>query len=150
MTEYIRYAIILIVIIINKAIMERKTAQKRIILEVVRESTDHPSAETIYERARDILPKLSLGTVYRNLAKLAEDGTIATLSADETRFDKTVSMHGHFVCRSCGEVYDVFDGADDLEKCLEGKGFRTESSSIVFRGLCPECNKKLNQNEGDN
>lgn len=141
-----RYAIILIVIIINKEIMERKTAQKSIILEVVQNSTDHPSADMIYDRARAIIPKISLGTVYRNLNRLAEDGTIATLSADEMRFDKTVSMHGHFVCRGCGEVYDVFDGMEELERGLEEKGFLTESSSIVFRGLCPECNKNNKNN----
>lgn len=125
--------------------MERKTAQKSIILEVVKNSSDHPSADMIYERAREIIPNISLGTVYRNLNRLTEDGTIAALSADETRFDKTVMMHGHFVCKCCGEVYDVFRGIDSVERGLEEDGFLTESSSIVFRGLCPECNKnKIN------
>ncbi len=128
--------------------MTRHTLQKKVILDVVRESSDHPSAETIYERAKKILPCLSLGTVYRNLGQMAQDGTIASLSADETRFDKTVKMHGHFVCKNCGKVVDIMEGSDEIADYLNKAGFSLDSSSIVFKGLCPECNK--NKNEGEN
>src|SRR5262249_57364591 len=83
----------------------RTTPQLAVVLEAVRTSgTDHPTAERIYDRVRRVLPSISLGTVYRNLQRLVQEGKIgaAQLGARSLHYDPTATPHDHFVCRSCG------------------------------------------------
>ena len=124
--------------------MERRnTKQRQIILDAVRSRMDHPGAEQIYNQVHAVDPKISMGTVYRNLALLAEEGKILAIRLpDADRFDLTTGAHNHFVCEKCGRVFDVdidYDSSLD-ERCTES-GFVIHSHQTVFSGVCPECSE---------
>lgn len=110
-------------------------------------STDtHPSARWVYETLKPEIPDLSLGTVYRNIALFKDEGMIQVVCNvnGEERIDSNPQPHPHFVCNSCGRVYDV--GADatssDCTSKLSEKGFTVESKYILYYGICPECKMK--------
>lgn len=101
------------------------------------ESSDHPGADTVYERARRVMPNISLGTVYRNLKQLSETGKIREirLSGGGNRYDKTLEVHAHFHCKVCGKVTDVETGS--VTAPVEtGK---LETVDIMFGGVCKDC-----------
>lgn len=124
----------------------RVTKQKELIYATVMNSCDHPTAETVFERVRKQLPKVSLGTVYRNLAILAENGDIKRIVVPNLpdRFDKTVAHHSHFYCRKCGKVFDVdFDNVQQLiDDASEKLGVITENIDVIFAGICKDCINK--------
>ena len=93
---------------------------------------------------------LSLGTVYRNLNRLAELGMIRRISVTNSpdRFDGDISPHHHVCCNVCGGFFDFFDMPYDekADKLIEKKcGFSIIRHETVFYGVCPECIKhKIN------
>lgn len=121
----------------------RNTAQRDTVLKVVEASCDHPSAETIYTRCREIMPEISLGTVYRNLKVLVELGKIREVSILNAgdRYDKTVGLHAHFRCKRCGCVLDVpANDLETLERGVESKtGFQIDGTEVLFVGVCDKC-----------
>lgn len=126
----------------------RKHSRKRdAILECVRGTTCHPSADWIYAQLKPQIPDLSLGTVYRNLSIFRTEGTIdsvATVDGVE-RFDGRTDPHSHFVCTACGAVIDVDKPelpAAFLSQAEESSSCRIESYRLNYFGRCPECSKK--------
>ncbi len=124
----------------------KRSYQRDIILKVVMDSCDHPTAETIYNRVRCIIPNISLGTVYRNLNALADNGYIKRIgvSNNQDRFDKTITNHHHIRCIMCNNVNDIFSDTaegfyDKIE--LETK-YKIISKDLVFEGICPNCIEK--------
>ena len=121
----------------------RNTNQRNTVLKVVETSCDHPSAETIYFRCREIMPEISLGTVYRNLKVLVEMGKIREVSILNAgdRYDKTIGLHAHFRCKHCGQVLDVpAKDLDTLEKRVEDTtGYKIEGTEVLFVGVCDRC-----------
>ena len=87
---------------------KRVTCQKKIILDYLKSVQTHPSAEIIFKKVRKKLPRISLGTVYRNLKVMKERGDILEISSQIARYDGDVSSHSHFVCEKCGEIFDIF------------------------------------------
>ena len=83
--------------------IQRMTRQKKIILDILRSVKTHPTAEWIYQEARQQIPGLSLGTVYRNLNLLRDNGEIMELNygSSQSHFDGTAANHYHFQCREC-------------------------------------------------
>lgn len=128
---------------IDKEISFRETAQRQKILSVLCSTKSHPTADWIYERVKKEFPKLSLGTVYRNLKILKEQGRIQELPFGDTfdRFDGNSSQHPHFVCKVCGSVYDIeMDSPLNPAKLAEKKsGFKIDNFSITFYGRCKKC-----------
>lgn len=123
--------------------IHRMTRQRQIILEVLRSTRTHPTADWIYEQVRQSMPRISLGTVYRNLRVLKEMGDIQELNYGSTysRFDGNAEMHYHFVCKDCGAVHDVmlplFNDYD--QKVAESVGGQVQFHRMEFYGLCAEC-----------
>ena len=121
--------------------------QRELILETVRRSNDHPTADTIYTRVRAQDPKVSLGTVYRNLNLLCENGQLLKVPIPGTsdRFDHTLGHHAHAYCEVCGSVTDVLPQAlPMLQAALkDGCGFQVRQMNLVLEGICPECQKKM-------
>jgi len=120
----------------------RKTPQRRIILEELQKSRSHPTAAELYEIVRCRLPRISLGTVYRNLDLLAEMGTIQRLDlGGTTRFDGDPCRHYHVRCVHCGRVDDVRDLPADLVrgKPKETGGYEIVGHRLEYLGVCPEC-----------
>ena len=87
----------------------RLTTQRQIILEELGKVTSHPTANEVYDMVRKRLPRIGLGTVYRNLELMADNGIILKLEVGGTqkRFDATVDPHYHIRCLSCGKVNDI-------------------------------------------
>ena len=107
-------------------------------------STDiHPTADWIYQKLKPIYPDLSLGTVYRNIARFKEDGLIISVGVVEgqERLDGTTAPHAHFICSKCG-VLDVEDVEQDAQLDFDvSKRIRCQidSHDLVFHGICEEC-----------
>ena len=104
---------------------KRQTRQKCEIERVVLSSCDHPTAETVFGRVREALPAVSLGTVYRVLKGLAEEGRVREIAMPgaPARFDKTTGTHAHFVCEKCGAVEDIgIDAAEIVKAACRGCG----------------------------
>ena len=120
----------------------RNTHQKEVIARIVKESCDHPTAEMVLEKAREELPALSLGTVYRVLKDMAKNGEIREVVCKDapSRFDKTTVNHGHFTCVKCRQVKDVFFNLDKIDKSIVDFGDDIVlESQIFFRGICSDC-----------
>lgn len=119
--------------------------QREIILEYVKSVKTHPTAETIYEEVRKKDEKISLGTVYRNLDKLAENGIISRIKMANTkdRFDGNVLNHYHGVCGKCGNIIDIFiNYYKDIDKYVEKKAnLDVLSHDIIFNVICNDCKK---------
>jgi len=124
----------------------RMTRHRRVILEVLRRTRKHPTAEELYILVRRRLPRVSLATVYRNLEVLSEQGLIRKLetAGRQMRFDGTVSQHYHIRCIRCGRVEDVpVEPASHLERQVRRKsGWQVMGHTLEFFGLCPACRAK--------
>lgn len=122
--------------------MGRNTRQKEVIARVVMDACDHPTADTVLERARAEMPSLSLGTVYRVLKDMVRNGEISEVVCKDapSRFDKTTANHAHFTCVKCGKLKDVFFDLDKFDKSVVDfdKDVVLESQ-LIFRGICADC-----------
>lgn len=121
----------------------RMTRQRQVILETLRMVDTHPSADEVYRMVRRRLPRISLGTVYRNLEILSEAGDILKLEwgSQLKRFDGNTRPHYHIRCLRCGRLVDApLEPAPDIEEQLRPMtDFRISGHSIEFTGLCPDC-----------
>jgi Fe2+ or Zn2+ uptake regulation protein len=123
--------------------MYRDTQQRQAILNVLKGTTSHPTADRVYDEVRKVIPNISKGTVYRNLKILRDTGLIAELNLSGTvsRFEARRDNHYHFRCEKCGRVYDLDVPVDTgLDKRVARKtGFKISYHQLEFRGLCPGC-----------
>ncbi|MDR3036976.1 MAG: transcriptional repressor [Coriobacteriales bacterium] len=128
---------------------KRNSVQKRVIGQALM-MMDHPTATEVYERVRREHPQISLGTVYRNLGTMANEGDVLRLSFPNSpdRFDPNTYEHCHAVCTCCGQVLDT-DGLlpheliEQIDRAVErNTGVRVESHSLVFSGMCDACQSK--------
>ena len=124
----------------------RMTRQRKVILEELRKLNTHPSADEIYEVVRHRLPRISLGTVYRNLEVLSELGEIQKLELSGLlkRFDWNTKKHYHIRCVRCSRVDDApIAPLNQLDNELYGATvFEIIGHNLEFTGLCPECSRK--------
>jgi Fur family ferric uptake transcriptional regulator len=130
---------------------QRNTQQRQIILEELRKLKTHPTAAALYAIVRSRLPKISLGTVYRNLEMLHQLGIIQKLDfgGSEARYDGTVDEHHHIRCVSCGRIDDISGSPLALSGCDVNNlgGYKILGHRFEYLGLCPECqNNQQNQN----
>jgi Fe2+ or Zn2+ uptake regulation protein len=121
------------------------TRQRRVILEELRMLNSHPTADEVYEVARRRLPRISLGTVYRNLEILSECSMIQKLEWGGTpkRFDGNVGNHYHVRCMGCGSIEDVpLEPLAALENAVRGMSdYEITGSCLEFIGICPQCKR---------
>lgn len=129
-------------------VQTRMTKQRAIILEELRKVKTHPTADEMYTIVRKRLPNISLGTVYRNLDFLSENGEIRCLvtSGSSKRFDGDISQHQHIRCVHCGSIADVFHPvAAPSVNSLKIPGFsKVLTSRVEFDGVCEICASKDN------
>jgi Fe2+ or Zn2+ uptake regulation protein len=121
----------------------RETRQRELILSVVRSTMDHPTADWVYRQARRRLPRLSLGTVYRNLKWLAAHGLIGEVhtGGHPARFDGNTGQHYHIRCLGCGRVNDLPMSVDHRLEQEAGRAmnYRILGHQVEVQGLCPQC-----------
>ncbi len=127
--------------------MQRKSKKRQAILDCLMSTTEHPSAEWIYDKLKKVYPELSLATVYRNLLQLKDAGLVRSMGKvlGYERFDANVAPHTHAICRRCGKIIDLCDitlpdkVAEDASRL---SGFETVTAELKLYGLCSECRKK--------
>ncbi len=123
----------------------RRTRQREIVLELVRSTMDHPTADWVYRQARRRLARISLGTVYRNLKRLADEGLIREIHAggQGTRFDGNTGDHHHVRCVACGRVNDLPLSVDTRreEAAARALNYRILGHHVEIHGLCPQCHE---------
>ncbi|MDD2956070.1 MAG: transcriptional repressor [Oscillospiraceae bacterium] len=122
----------------------RYSKQREQVLQAVMEKCgQHPTADDIYTSLRQINPNISLGTVYRNLSQLAENGQILKIAVANSsdRFDGCTHEHYHMICDRCGGVFDI--QSEYLlglrEHVMEQTGFRVANCQLILRGICQKC-----------
>jgi Fe2+ or Zn2+ uptake regulation protein len=126
----------------------RLTGPRRLVLEVVRGSDAHPTAEAVHQMVRCRLPRVSLGTVYRNLRLLVAEGLVKELPGPQTRFDCNLSEHHHFTCLACGRIADVAGPLTErhsralVSRVASSGGFSVTHHRIEFYGRCAACRRK--------
>jgi Fur family peroxide stress response transcriptional regulator len=157
----------IIMIIIIKFVMdylkERKHSKKRdAILELIRSTECHPSAQWVYEKLKPVIQDLSLATVYRNINLFIREGLVVSCGVvnGEERFDGTASPHPHTVCIHCGKVSDLPCPQSETIKTLEdgwsnggqpeaNRNFSIDFRKTVFYGICRDCLNGAKQEKKD-
>lgn len=119
----------------------RFSKQREAVYNILRSTTSHPDVAWIYARAREIIPKISIATVYRNLNELENAGKIKKVSVEgfAERYDATISEHAHMVCGNCGKIVDV-----NMNKIAVSHNLSdVDRFEITFYGCCDECRAKI-------
>lgn len=127
----------------------RGSKQRDLILEIIQKTDIHPTADWIYDQARKVIPNISLGTVYRNLKLLKEEGLIQEVivqGSSSARYDANLVPHYHFICLKCNTIYDIAIQEENTvtEIFQKEKKFKIEFIKIDILGICDKC---LPQNE---
>lgn len=124
----------------------RYSRQREIIYTALKDTKEHPTADMLYEWLKPENPSLSLGTVYRNLNQLVEEGSVRRLSFPVERFDARTEAHPHMTCVRCGRVVDIelpYSEALDRQ-ASEKSGHEVFCHELLFSGTCEDCGKKIN------
>ncbi len=125
-------------------VIYRESSQRKTIVQHLSQRWDHPTAAAIYKDLRREHPHISLGTVYRNLEILEQQGRIRCLHLDprEARYEAHMEPHAHFYCQHCGRIEDIpllENTCCKLSPHLRAAGYRVDRSHIDLIGCCPAC-----------
>lgn len=119
------------------------TKQRQAVLQVIRDSEEHLTANEVFDKARRIQPGISFATVYNSLRFLKEQGMIGEVrfGSDAARYDRTLDRHDHAICNECERLIDLDlpIPAELLKRGERLSKFKAESIEVVLRGLCPDC-----------
>ncbi|MDD2731950.1 MAG: transcriptional repressor [Candidatus Pacebacteria bacterium] len=121
---------------------ERLTSQKKIIMDYLKSTKSHPSAEKVYLEAKKKLPQISKGTVYRILSSFKDKEDVLEIPVNGVAyFDADISFHSHFICIKCGRIFDIFDACSKC-KTIKNKKIKfgkIKNYKIYFYGICKFC-----------
>ncbi len=122
----------------------RQFRKRSAILDCLRSTKSHPSAEMVHDMLHDEHPDISLATVYRNLSLFKTQGMIRSLGTVNgvERFDADTHPHVHFICTGCARVMDLpeVEVPQELNQDVEkSSGCRVEGCQLTFTGLCGRC-----------
>ncbi len=120
----------------------KPSVQRIAIMEYLMNHYTHPTVDDIYTDLFPSIPTLSKTTVYNTLKLFAEQGAVQMLTIDErnTCFDADTSMHGHFLCRNCGKIYDfplpvIASGIEGIQS----EGHQIHEMHYYCKGICRHC-----------
>ncbi|HNR67244.1 MAG TPA: transcriptional repressor [bacterium] len=126
-----------------KTVKYRRSRQRERILQLLRDTDCHPSADWLYEKLKKEFPRLSLGTVYRNVHLLTQQGHLQKIHIGGVpdRFEANLTPHCHLICEKCGKIADVKMPTDDeINRWIKpGKDFTIDRIVIELFGRCPAC-----------
>lgn len=127
--------------------MKNYSRQRNELLELLKSSKAHPTAETLYNLLKESGSTSSRGTVYRNLKDLVSDGTIIKISMADgaDRYDYIHKKHNHIICKVCGRVMDFtynFNSSKAILAVSEQTKMETNIESVIIYGICRECKNK--------
>ena len=136
----------------KKIMITRNTIQKQLVLEAICVLKNHPTVEEVYRYIAEKYPGISKGTVYRNINTLVNTGMVSRISCPSgpDRFDDVTQKHYHINCRQCGCFIDApLDYQINLDNLLSDLTcYNVDGHDTVFKGLCPACRKKLQDDAG--
>jgi len=119
------------------------TKQRKVVWQVICDADEHPTANEVFDRAKQLLPGISFATVYNSLRFLKDVGHIGEISFGRgaSRFDSLTSRHDHAICTNCGKLVDMeIELPEEIVKlATKFSKFKLESVELTLRGLCPEC-----------
>lgn len=124
--------------------------QREIIFDTLRRHAIHPTAERLYNIIKGEQPDSNIGiaTVYRNLRRMANSGSIKKISGleDAEHFDHNTHTHYHFLCKKCNRVFDIDAkvAPEIIENTQKETGFIIDSYDVVFHGICKDCQTEEN------
>lgn len=122
------------------------SVQRIAIMDYLQKHHTHPTVDEVYVALHKEIPTLSKTTVYNTLKLFAEQGAAQMLTIDERKvcFDGVVTPHVHFLCKTCGKVFDfplteeqMYVGCPEKET-----GFKITEAHVYYKGYCSECKKK--------
>ena len=126
------------------------TKQRQAVLQVIRESNEHLTANEVFEDARRLLPGISFATVYNSLRYLKNEGLIGEVrfGTEASRYDPNLNRHDHAICDTCGKLMDLDlpIPAGLIEQWAEYSRFEAASIELTLHGLCFECRKENGAN----
>ncbi len=119
------------------------TRQREVVLQVIRESEGHLTANEVFADAKSLLPSISFATVYNSLRFLKEAGHISEIQFGNgaSRFDRMTSRHDHAICTVCGKLVDIeMEHPKELvERAAAISNFKPEFLEFTLKGICPDC-----------
>ena len=123
--------------------MVRYSFQKKVIKDIVSSTKSHPSADWVFNKAKMVIPNISLGTVYRNLKYLEKIGEINTILDEKiTRYDGNTKLHHHLKCTKCGDLIDINNYSNIVsKKILDKYKFTIKEVNLMILGECQKHNK---------
>ncbi len=122
--------------------MRRYSRKREAILNAIRLSGTHPTAELIYSQLKPQFPDLSLATVYRNINEFVSDGVVSSIGVVDSKehFDRNTAPHSHFVCKKCGAIIDVFSLTPDLKVLTRDLNIGSVTGfQVTLQGICNDC-----------
>ena len=127
--------------------MKNYSRQREAILNALHSTDSHPTAQWIYERVREEIPNISLGTVYRNLSALAKNGDILSINVGDgfEHFDGDTKAHAHLACKCCKSIIDATLPGDTVSAIAREHKFVPEQAVYIAYGMCDDCIKKQKQ-----
>ena len=122
----------------------KHSKQREMIVEYLKSTKDHPTAETVYMNVRSANPKLSLGTVYRNLNQLCETKLINKIDVGNpmVHYDGNTDPHIHFICQQCGQIIDIdIDENAIVTQFQNHLHHQIKKIQIQMSGICQNCSQ---------
>jgi len=125
---------------------QKLTPQRDAVLQVILAREDHPTANEIFDAARQRLPTISYATVYNSLRYLKEAGLVHEIKFGDSasRYDRETDRHDHAICNSCGKLvdFDLPQTAELMQAAARKSRFKPESVHLTLRGLCVDCRER--------
>lgn len=119
------------------------TKQRKAVLQAIRKSDKHLTANEVFDDARRFLPGISFATVYNSLNYLKKEGLISEIrfGTDAKLYDRKLTQHDHAICNNCGKLVDLEVKIPNgfLEDAANRSKFKVDSIELTLRGLCPDC-----------
>ena len=125
----------------------KPSVQRIAIMDYLLTHRTHPAIDEIYLALCEQIPTLSKTTVYNTLKLFVEHGAAQMLTIDEHNvcFDGDLSLHAHFLCKSCNKIFDLpAPKEDELITKMQNEGFQVEGTHYYYRGICPSCKEQTN------
>ena len=121
----------------------RSSKQRDLVLSIINSQEEHLTAEEIYGIAKRMMPKISLGTIYRDLNQLFESSLINRILTNDGvyKYDSNLIKHHYFICTRCGKIDDVYQDFELPADFLPNN--RIVDYDIYFKGICSDCNKEV-------
>ncbi len=124
------------------------TKQRQTVLQVIRESDKHLTANEVFDDARRLMPSISFATVYNSLNYLKKERLIGEIKfgTNANLYDRKLTRHDHAICNNCGKLVDLELSIPNelLEEAANRSKFKPDTIELTLRGLCPECMKLEN------